>query len=286
MTKKKKLHTRNHDRDSAGLHYVYPVVSRRAGGVSIGINLNPNNACNWRCVYCQVPDLKRGSAPVIDQSLLDRELRFFLDDILSSDFYDRYDVDIQNRRLRDIAISGNGEPTSTKDFDEIVGLIGSVMADFGLFDSLHLVLITNGSLIHQKTVQDGLKQLRSLDGEVWFKVDSATEHGIKQINNAAISTDRVRENLQICSALSKTWVQTCVFKRQNQVMSNEERFAYLDLLKETAKVENLFKGVLLYSLARPSHQPEFDELAAVESAWLDNLAKDIREIGIDVKVSY
>ncbi|MCZ7653212.1 MAG: hypothetical protein M5R42_01445 [Rhodocyclaceae bacterium] len=33
-----------HSRDSAGLTYVYPVVSRRAGGVSIGINPNPNNA--------------------------------------------------------------------------------------------------------------------------------------------------------------------------------------------------------------------------------------------------
>ncbi|MEQ1895487.1 MAG: radical SAM protein, partial [Planctomycetota bacterium] len=30
----------NHDRAAAGLEYVYPVVSRRAGGVSLGINLN------------------------------------------------------------------------------------------------------------------------------------------------------------------------------------------------------------------------------------------------------
>ncbi|PIU16966.1 MAG: radical SAM protein, partial [Gallionellales bacterium CG08_land_8_20_14_0_20_59_87] len=34
------LSTTDHSRDSAGLRYVYPVVSRRAGGVSIGINLN------------------------------------------------------------------------------------------------------------------------------------------------------------------------------------------------------------------------------------------------------
>ncbi|MBS0311602.1 MAG: radical SAM protein, partial [Proteobacteria bacterium] len=54
------LTSTNHDRDSAGMTYVYPVVSRRAGGVSVGINLNPNNACNWACVYCQVPNLTRG----------------------------------------------------------------------------------------------------------------------------------------------------------------------------------------------------------------------------------
>jgi DNA repair photolyase len=68
----------NHDRDSTGMRYVYAVISRRAGGVSVGINLNPNNACNWRCVYCQVPDLVRGSRPAIDLPQLERELRELL----------------------------------------------------------------------------------------------------------------------------------------------------------------------------------------------------------------
>ena len=53
----------DHNRDVTGFKYIYPVVSRRAGGVSIGINLNINNACNWHCVYCQVPNLSRGSPP-------------------------------------------------------------------------------------------------------------------------------------------------------------------------------------------------------------------------------
>ena len=42
------LSVSDHDRNSAGLTYVYPVISRRAGGVSVGVNLNVNNACNWR----------------------------------------------------------------------------------------------------------------------------------------------------------------------------------------------------------------------------------------------
>ncbi len=56
----------DHSRDSAGLIYVYPVISRRAGGISVGINLNVNNACNWRCIYCQVPGLSRGAPPPVD----------------------------------------------------------------------------------------------------------------------------------------------------------------------------------------------------------------------------
>jgi hypothetical protein len=43
----------DHNRDVSHLRYIYPVVSRRAKGVSIGINLNINNACNWRCIYAQ-----------------------------------------------------------------------------------------------------------------------------------------------------------------------------------------------------------------------------------------
>ena len=78
----KPLSTINHGRDSAALRYVYPVISRRAGGVSVGINLNPNNACNWRCIYCQVRDLKRGNSPVIDMALLETELRQSLGDFV------------------------------------------------------------------------------------------------------------------------------------------------------------------------------------------------------------
>jgi wyosine [tRNA(Phe)-imidazoG37] synthetase (radical SAM superfamily) len=57
MTTQNFLTVDDHNRDISGMKYIYPVVSRRAGGVSIGINLNVNNACNWRCVYCQVPNL-------------------------------------------------------------------------------------------------------------------------------------------------------------------------------------------------------------------------------------
>ena len=80
------LSVTDHDRGSAALRYVYPVVSRRAGGVSVGINLNPDNACNWRCIYCQVPDLTRGSAPPLDLALLENELRGFLDELLHGNF--------------------------------------------------------------------------------------------------------------------------------------------------------------------------------------------------------
>ena len=76
----------DHDRGSEGLTYVYAVVSRRSGGVSVGVNLNPNNACNWACVYCQVPDLVLGAAPKLDLVQLQGELRGLLDEIVNGDW--------------------------------------------------------------------------------------------------------------------------------------------------------------------------------------------------------
>jgi DNA repair photolyase len=41
--------------------YVYAVLSRRSGGVSVGVNLSPARRCNFHCLYCQVD--RRGPAP-------------------------------------------------------------------------------------------------------------------------------------------------------------------------------------------------------------------------------
>ena len=119
------LNVIDHSRDSAGMRYVYPVVSRRAGGVSVGVNLNTNNACNWRCIYCQVPDLKLGTAPAIDLTLLESELRSFLQELLHGDFMQQR-VPEGARRINDIALSGNGEPTSAKEFVQVIALIGKL----------------------------------------------------------------------------------------------------------------------------------------------------------------
>ena len=192
------------------MKYVYPVLSRRAGGLSIGINFNTNNACNWRCIYCQVPDLKIGAAPDLDFQLLEDELRFFLDDVLNGDFYQRFQVDEDKRVIKDIAISGNGEPTSLKDFDKAVALIGKIATEVGVLPQSNFVLITNGSLVRQSRVQDGLRKLKEYGGEVWFKLDSATEEGRALINNAGQSFKAGVENLLLSAKLCPTKLQICL----------------------------------------------------------------------------
>jgi len=274
----------NHDRDVAGFTYVYPVVSRRAGGVSVGVNLNPNNACNWACIYCQVPGLVRGSAPEIDLVQLETELRALLRDIVAGDFMQTR-VPERARRLNDIALSGNGEPTSAKAFPQVVELIGRVMADFGLAGRIKLVLITNGSLADRSHVREGLKRMATLNGEVWFKLDSATASGMRAINQTRIAPEKHYQRLAGTAALCPTWLQTCAFALDGAAPSDAEQQAYLDLLGRIRAERVPLRGVLLYGLARPSMQPQAARLSALPAAWLEAFADRIRDAGVEVKVS-
>ena len=280
------LTTTDHSRDSAGLSYVYPVISRRSGGLSIGINLNPNNACNWRCIYCQVPDLIRGTSPEINLQQLQQELDAFLKDVINGDFYDRYEVAEDLRIIKDIAISGNGESTSAVEFDQIIKLIAQSISRFTLQDKIKLVLITNGSLAHKEVVQSGLETMSSNNGEVWFKLDSGTDAGLKNINNAGLSIERVKDNLKIVSALCPTWLQTCVSKLDGELPSRNECESYLQFLSDLKKENIKVNGVLLYGLARPSMQIEAPRLSAVSEAWMNKFAEEIKQLGFKTKVSY
>lgn len=273
----------NHDRNSANLTYVYPVISRRAGGLSIGINVNINNACNWRCVYCQVPNLSKGAAPVIDFKLLSEELDYFIKAVLFGDFYDRFQVDVDQRVIKDIAISGNGEPTSAKDFLQLVTLVGERAIAHHLLPSIKLVLITNGSLIHQPQVQAGLTYWHSVGGEVWFKLDSATINGRQLINNTRQSDEQTLRNLRLCAEVCVTKIQTCLVDYAHHGWSADEQIAYLALLQQVQDLPKL-KSVLLYTLARPSLQAEAPELQVIAPAVMQQLAMAIKQLGFEVSI--
>jgi wyosine [tRNA(Phe)-imidazoG37] synthetase (radical SAM superfamily) len=278
------LTTTNHDRDITGLKYVYPVLSRRAGGLSVGINFNTNNACNWRCIYCQVPGLIKGAAPNLELQLLQDELELFLNDVQHGDFYDRFRVGADNRVIKDIAISGNGEPTSVKNFALAVTLIGEIATKYSVLPENHFVLITNGSLIHQQKVRKGLKVLQSYGGEVWFKFDSATKEGRALFNQTGQSVNSSLENLRISSELCTTKLQTCLFNFAGQGLSVTEKLGYLYAL-ETIKATTKVKEVMLYTLARPSMQPEANKLAALPLEVLNAFAEDISQLGFKVSVA-
>ena len=277
------LTTQDHDRSRGGLAYVYPVVSRRARGVSVGVNLNPNNACNWRCVYCQVPALVFGNAPAIDLALLERELAHQLA-LVQSPGWLAANAPEGSRRLNDVALSGNGEPTSSRQLPEVLELIARTLEAQALLHKIKLVLITNGSLIQLEHVQVSIRRLAELSGEVWFKVDSASDEGLASINNFQGGALRQRRNLELCARACPTWIQTCMLRVDGCEPAAKEQAAYLALIADLAREKLPLSGVHLYSLARPSFQPEAPRLSALEPAWLEDFATQIRSRGVAVSV--
>lgn len=281
------LTTRNHDRDLAGLTYVYPVLSRRAGGVSIGINLNPNNACNWHCVYCQVPGLTRGKAPEIDLAQLEDELRAFLEQLVHGDWLVR-NAPEGLRAVRDIAFSGNGEPTSAEVFPEAIALVVRLRSEFGLDGSgagqaVPIRLITNGSLMGHEWVQRGVRLLGEAGGEVWFKVDAGESAAIERINGVRLEPGAIARHLAISCNCCPTWVQTCMFRWDGKAPDEAALDAYVQLLEAAGK--DTLQGVLLYGIARQSMQPEAGHLAPLEADELEEIGASLRHRGLTVKVS-
>ena len=276
------LTTSDHSRTDEGMRYVYPVVSRRAGGVSVGINLNPNNACNWRCIYCQVPDLQRGGPPPIDLDRLASELGRQLDDIVSGDFLATR-VAPEYRRLVDIAFSGNGEPTSAAEFPAAVDLALAALASRNLLGTVKLRLITNGSLMDRPPVLAALERMAGAAGEVWFKVDAGDPETMHVINGIEVAPDTVARRLAAAAGRCPTWVQTCLFAFDGQLPSP----AHLDGLSGLiGRCQGQLQGIHLYGLARPSAQPEASRLSAVSAAWLEMVAERLRrETGLTVEVS-
>jgi wyosine [tRNA(Phe)-imidazoG37] synthetase (radical SAM superfamily) len=275
------LSVKDHSRDSAGLSYVYPVVSRRAGGVSLGINLNINNACNWACVYCQVPNLTRGGPPAVDLARLEGELRVFLQQATTGDYLAQI-APPEAQRLMDVAFSGNGEPTSAEEFAEAVVVVEKVLRDFSLIDQLKLRLITNGSLLHRASVRRGIARIGALNGEVWFKVDRASAVGMAQVNGVRLTPARVRAALLECAELAPTWVQTCYFAIDGSEPGEEEQLAYLAFIES---VKHKIKGVHLYGLARPSLQPDADRLSNLPQETLQRFADRIAALGVELALN-
>ena len=279
------LSTTDHSRDKAGLTYVYPVLSRRSGGLSIGINLNINNACNWRCIYCQVPDLIRGSAPPVDLHKLASELRYFLTDIIHGEFYEREKIPVTLQTIKDIAISGNGEPTTASEFDQVIDTIKLIMDEFGLSNETKCVLITNGSQVNREHIKRGIKKLGEINGEIWFKVDSATATGIAKINQIRGSNISNLKRLKVAAELCPTWIQTCFFEFEGNEPDATEVKAYLKLIQTIIDRNIPVKGIMLYGVERKSMQPESEKIKKLSAAWYEDLVSKLNTLPLIVKLS-
>ena len=188
---------RDHSRVYQLNKFVYPVLSRRSRGLSIGINLNPDKVCNFDCIYCQVDRHLPSRTHDVDPELVIRELEGMLDLVESGEIYrDARFAGIPEslRRLNDLAFSGDGEPTSTPEFPRVVDDVAAVKRRRGL-DRVKLVLITNATMFHRPEVRQALAILDENQGEIWAKLDAGTAAYFHRVDRTRIPFERILANL-------------------------------------------------------------------------------------------
>src|SRR5262245_19439269 len=111
--------------------FVYLVVSPRARGLSIGLNMNPDKRCNFDCGYCEVNRGVPAWEKRLDTEVMAEELRHTLALAHAGVLRDvpcYRDVPADLLQLRHVTLSGDGEPTLCPNFVEAVLAVMQVRA--------------------------------------------------------------------------------------------------------------------------------------------------------------
>ena len=254
----------DHSRLFESFTYVYPVISRRAGGFSIGVNLNIDKNCNFDCVYCQVDrtvpmdkipvDVEKIKSELID--LIEMHKQGYLQQ------HPRFkDVDPEFKNLKDISISGDGEPTMIPEFQDVCEMVNSIQKEYEELD-LKLILISNATLFHLKKVKAGLGLLTERNGEIWGKLDAGSEAWFQTIDQSKFNLDHIEKNLKDCLATFPMKIQTmlCTFEGQQPGDDELSQLQSRILNVYNSNPEN-FRELQLYSVVRDPAYPSCHPLS-------------------------
>ena len=239
---------RQHPRQFADFTFVYPVLSRRSHGISIGLNVNPDKRCNFDCVYCQVD--RRVPSPVSRFALAvaERELRVMLDLVRSGELAAHppfAGLPKKLLRLRDIALSGDAEPTTLPNFSATIAMVAKLKPA-----GVKLVLITDAGGLDRADVERGLEIMDAHHGEVWAKLDAGTAAYFKLVNRTAIPFERILKNITGCAQKRPIVIQSLFMKLQGHGPAADEIGAYGDRLQAVLAAGGRIKSVQICTIAR------------------------------------
>jgi wyosine [tRNA(Phe)-imidazoG37] synthetase (radical SAM superfamily) len=265
------LHT-HHERTFAANRFVYPVLSRRSGGISLGVNLNPEKICNFDCIYCQVDRTQQSETRFVEMDALLAELEAMLRLIVSGVLYELPEfaqIPPALRRLNDIAFSGDGEPTTYRNFDEIMAACATVKDRLAL-DQVKMVLITNASMFHRPHVERGLQILDAHQGEIWAKLESGTDAYYQLVERTPIPFRQILDNITAAARVRPLVIQSLFMRIAGAAPPPDELAAFCDRLNEITAAGGRLKLVQIYTIAR---KPAESFVAPLTDAEVDAIVE-------------
>jgi wyosine [tRNA(Phe)-imidazoG37] synthetase (radical SAM superfamily) len=248
--------------------------------------LNPDKVCNFDCIYCQVDRRSEAETKFVEMDRLIAELDHMLRFVSSGEIYrDPHFADVPTplRRLNDIAFSGDGEPTTFRNFDELMRTAADLKKQHNL-PGVKMVLITNASMFHRPVVKAGLEILDQNNGEIWAKLDAGTNAYYQLVERTKIPFQQVLDNIQAAARLRPLVIQTLFMRIENEPPAAEEIAAYIDRLNEIIKAGGELKLIQIYTIARPPAESFVTPLSDLE---LDAIADWVKkETGLNVERFY
>jgi len=280
---KLQLAWRDHDRHWRDNRYVYPVISRRSRGLSVGVNLNPDKACNFDCIYCQVDRSAPSAIRKVDLDIVRAELTDLLDRAIAGSLFNDAPFDVlpaDQRVVRDIAFSGDGEPTTFAKFDAAVSLAAELKAARGL-DDTKIVLITDACYLTKPTVRQGLAIMDENNGEIWAKLDAGTQAYYAAINRPNYPLSHVLENILDAARARPIVIQSLWMRVHGEPPPDAEVRAFCDRIRELLEAGARIRLIQVYTIARETTEPWATALAPEE---LSRVAGAIEtETGMDIE---
>ena len=263
--------------------FVYTVISARARGFSIGVNITPDRLCNFDCVYCEVDRNSMKREDHLDIDVMTHELQRTLALVYSGQVrrLPQYSaLHDELLELRHVALSGDGEPTLSSSFADAVRSVIHVRA-LGKFPFFKVVLITNGSGFDRPEVQQSLKLLSTND-EVWIKLDAGTQAYMDRVNHPKVDLSKVLANILWVGRQRPVVIQSLFPLIAGNEPPTEEIEQYAHRLQELTAGGAQISLVQIYSASRPIAHLECSHLPL---KCLSHIAQTIRQAtGLHVEV--
>jgi wyosine [tRNA(Phe)-imidazoG37] synthetase (radical SAM superfamily) len=262
-------------RDFLDNRYVYTVISARARGLAVGVNMCPDKKCNFDCVYCEVH--RNGSRPAekLDVDAMAAELKKTLAYVRGGRLRERpwyRALPDELLQLRHVALSGDGEPTLSPRFAEALQAVVHVRALSG-FPFFKLVLLTNATGLDQPDVQQGLKHFTRSD-EVWAKLDGGTQAYVNKVNRPSVPLEKILSNILMLGRQRPIVIQSLFPAIRGEEPPLEEIEQYARRLLELKKGGAQVSLVQIYSATRPSLNSESGHLPL---KVLSRIAQTVRQ---------
>jgi wyosine [tRNA(Phe)-imidazoG37] synthetase (radical SAM superfamily) len=236
--------------------FVYVVVSARARGLAVGVDLSPTKECNFNCVYCEINRQEPPTEKGLDVEVMAAEFERTLQYVHSNRLHEHPRLGSLPRELlqmRHVTVSGRGEPTRCPNFVEAIQAVVHVRA-LGRTPFFKLVLITNGTGLDLPNVQAGLKFFTPND-EIWVKLDAGTQAFMNLINRPKPPLEKVLANLQTLGRQRPIVIQSLFISLDGEDPSDGEIEQYARRLRELKLGGAQISLVQVYSATRPTNGP-------------------------------